>query len=600
MSKVYQVCKGIIKKIVPTPVRKGIRCIANEGMDMFMYKVRRYLGRANQYKMWIDTVETSEKKHENLTYNPMISVIMTIQNAEPSMVIESVRSVVTQTYGNWQLCLVTGESLDAEVDLMIRKKGAKGRIKLEQCDKDENHSKVINAGIAMADGEFVGFLGCGDILAKNALHDIAELLNKDNNYDFIYSDEDKITEDGKTRKDPLFKPDWSPDTIVSTLYTGQFSVFRKEILSGIDGMRSELGFYDMVLRFTDRTDRIGHVSRILYHVREHENRETIDADADRIALEEHLNRIGLKGEIENTDVEGVYQIKYMIQGTPKISIMIPNKDHVDDLKKCIESINSKSTYKNYEIIIIENNSESEETFNYYESLSGDDRIRIIYWEGEFNYSAINNFGAKDVRGDYILLLNNDIEVITPDWLEQMLMFAQRKDVGAVGAMLYYPDDTIQHAGVILGIGKVAGHSHKYLQRNTSGYQSRLKYAQNLSAVTAACMMIRKEVFEEVHGLDETFRVAFNDVDLCMRIRAAGYHIVFTPFAELYHYESKSRGVEDTPEKIARFNGESDRFLARWGKTLEAGDPYYNMNLTLKREDFSLRLKDEWLEMKNPR
>ena len=273
--------------------------------------------------------------------------------------------------------------------------------------------------------------------------------------------------------------------------------------------------------------------------------------------------------------------------------MIPNMDHADTLRTCISSILEKTTYKNFEIVIIENNSKKEETFAYYDELKTDPRIQIVTWEGKFNYSAINNFGVREAAtGEYILLLNNDIEVITPDWLQEMLMFAQRPDVGAVGAMLYYPDDTIQHAGVILGIGGVAGHAHKYFPRGDFGYMSRATIAQDLSVVTAACMLLPRHVWQEIGGLDETFEVAFNDVDMCMRIRKAGYLIVWTPFAELYHYESKSRGAEDTPEKRKRFEGEVRRFQERWGRELAAGDPYYNPNLTLVREDFSAKRENE--------
>lgn len=271
-----------------------------------------------------------------------------------------------------------------------------------------------------------------------------------------------------------------------------------------------------------------------------------------------------------------------------ISILIPNKDHIEDLKKCLDSIKEKSTYQNWEIIVIENNSTEQRTFDYYAQIQNDSRIRVVTWKEGFNFSAINNFGAQFARGEYILLLNNDVEVLTSDWLEQMLMFAQREDVGAVGAMLYYPDDTIQHAGCVLGIGGVAGHSHKYFKRGDYGYMSRLTIVQNYSIVTAACLMMSRKVWDVVSGLDEGYAVAFNDVDLCMRIREVGYLVVWTPYAELYHYESKSRGLEDTPEKQRRFAGEIERFQTRWAKELSNGDPYYNPNLTLDREDFSLK------------
>jgi GT2 family glycosyltransferase len=311
-------------------------------------------------------------------------------------------------------------------------------------------------------------------------------------------------------------------------------------------------------------------------------------DAASAAITEQLERIGLKGSVENARIPSTYKVQYEIKGNPLISIIIPNKDHIDDLDKCLKSIREKSTWTNLEIIVVENNSTKQRTFDYYREIEQDERIRVIRWEKEFNYSAINNFGAQHAAGDYLLLLNNDIEVITPDWIEQMLMFVQRPDVGAAGAMLYYPDDTVQHAGVILGIGGVAGHSHKYFARGEYGYASRMAIAQNLSGVTAACVLIPRRVWEDVGGLDEGFAVAFNDVDLCMKIRKAGYLIVWTPYAELYHYESKSRGQEDNAQKQMRFKGEIDRFMDKWGKELEAGDPYYNPNLTLITEDFAFR------------
>lgn len=287
-------------------------------------------------------------------------------------------------------------------------------------------------------------------------------------------------------------------------------------------------------------------------------------------------------------VPSMYRLKYEIKGEPLISTLIPNKDHVSDLRKCIVSIQEKTSYPNYEIIVIENNSEEEKTFQYYQLLEKRRNIRVDRWNGKFNYSAINNFGYTFAKGEYILLLNNDTEVISADWLQEMLMYAQRGDVGAVGAKLYYPDNTVQHGGVVLGVGGVAAHLHCNRQKEDPGYMGRLIYAQDLTAVTAACMMLPRKVWEETGGLDESFEVAFNDVDLCMRIRQKGYLIVFTPYAELYHYESKSRKADDTPEKRARFVGEVERFQARWAKELEAGDPYYNPNFSLDDANFTIR------------
>ena len=363
-------------------------------------------------------------------------------------------------------------------------------------------------------------------------------------------------------------------------------MFRKEC----DGSQD----YDMILRLTEQAEHIEHIPEILYYWRGHKNSTAEDIsskpyiiNAAHRALTDHLERIGLKGTVLDAKFTSGYRIAYDIIGEPKISILIPNKDNIDSLEKCLSSIYEKSTYRNFEVIIIENNSTEAVTFDYYDNLEYDN-IKVVTWKGKFNYSAINNFGEKFATGEYILLLNNDVEVITPTWLEEMLMLCQRKEVGAVGAMLYYPDNTIQHAGVILGIGGVAGHAHRCYPRGDLGYMGRAAIIHNLSAVTFACTLMKKSVFDELNGIDESFEVAFNDVDMCMRIRKAGYLICFTPYAELYHYESKSRGLEDTPEKKKRFEGEVLRFMDRWKAELEAGDPYYNPNLTLSYEDFSIK------------
>jgi GT2 family glycosyltransferase len=375
--------------------------------------------------------------------------------------------------------------------------------------------------------------------------------------------------------------------------------------------------YDMILRLSERAQRIVHLPELLYFWRAHKDSvaagieaKTYAVTAAKEAIVEHLQRCELKGAVYDAPIPTVYRIAYEIKGTPLVSIIIPNKDHIDDLDTCLRSLREKSSYPNYEIIIVENNSEDAATFERYRSLTSYEEgsresptretpvretpacesptLRLLTYEGAFNFSAINNFAARSARGEYLLFLNNDTEVIAPQWIEEMLMFAQRPDVAAVGAKLLYPDDTVQHAGVILGIGGVAGHSHKTFDRDEFGYAGRLQLAQNLTAVTAACLLVGADKFQEVGGFDENYAVAFNDVDLCMRLRAAGYLNVYTPFAELYHHESKSRGYEDTVEKQARFSEEVARFMIRWEAELTAGDPYYNPHLTLTHEDFSPR------------
>lgn len=344
----------------------------------------------------------------------------------------------------------------------------------------------------------------------------------------------------------------------------------------------------MYLRLTEQANEIYHISKVLYHNRMNETEEKLLVkDYGKEVLKEHLKRIGLEGDVSDGLIPKTYKINYKIKGNPKVSIIIPNKDEVNTLKTCINSILNKTTYNNYEIVVVENNSVSKEIFNYYEEIKKIDNIKVVTWKKGFNYSAINNFGFKETNGEYIILLNNDIEVISENWIEEMLMYAQRDDIGIVGAKLYYPDNTVQHAGVILGIGGVAGHSHVNFERNDDGFAGRLKIVQNLSAVTAACLMIRRNVYEEVNGLNENLAVAFNDIDFCLKVRKQGYLIVFSPYVEMYHYESKSRGKDDTKEKSARFESEIKTFHNTWGLWIR--DPYYNDNLTLDKEDFSLRI-----------
>ena len=416
--------------------------------------------------------------------------------------------------------------------------------------------------------------------------------------DFIYTDENTFHKKPSDAFCPHFKPDYAPDTLRANNYICHFTAFKRSLIDVVGKFRPECDGsqdFDMVLRLTEQAEKIVHIPKILYYWRAHAGSvaDSVGAkpyviEAAHRAIEDHLERVGLKGEVLDTVVPSMYRIRYEIEGEPLVSILLPSHEYKDVLETCLDSIYSKTTWKKFEILVIENNSTSPELFDYYKEIEARwDNLKVITWDSYFNYSAINNFGARYAKGDYLLLLNNDTEVITPDWIQEMLMFAQRKDVGAVGAKLYYPDDTIQHAGIGLGLLTLAGHYHRGFDRNHPGYMGRLIYAQDLTAVTAACVMVRRDVWDSIGGLDETFEVAFNDVDLCMRIRKAGYLVVFTPFAELYHYESKTRGAEDTPEKRRRFQGEIDRFHARWERELAAGDPYYNPNFSLEKEDFSI-------------
>lgn len=564
-------------------------------------KIRRRLSRlvggfAVRYK-----VSGRRRKREAATVfdkNIMFSIVVPLYNTPIKFLKQMIKSVQNQTYGNWQLCLADGSDKQHGYVGEYVNSLNDTRIYYKKLDENKGIADNTNECIEMATGDFIALFDHDDLLHPSALFEMAKAISE-RDADFVYTDE--VTFVGKPSNITIynFKPDYSPDTLRSYNYICHFTAFSKELIDTVGGFDHQYDGsqdYDLILRLTEKAKNIVHIRKALYFWRSHKASVASDVsakpyvvDSAKRALAAHIKRIGLSGTVEDAMVPTTYKIQYDIAGEPLVSIIIPNKDHTDDLEKCLNSLYEKSTYKNFEVIIAENNSTEEKTFEYYKSaLNKYNNLKVIIWEKGFNYSAINNFAVGQSSGEYVLLLNNDIEIISPDWLEQMLMYAQRNDVGAVGAKLYYDDDTIQHAGVIVGLGGVAGHSHKGFARDNPGYMARAAITQNLSACTAACLMIRRNVYDEVDGLDEGYAVAFNDVDFCMKIRAAGYLIVFTPFAEFYHYESKSRGDEDTPEKRARFNGEIFRFQERWGKELKSGDPYYNPNLSLDSEDFSLR------------
>ena len=538
--------------------------------------------------------ETSARFDKNIKF----SILVPLYNTPKKFLREMINSVLNQTYSDWQLCLADGSDDDhLYVGEYVRSLGD-ARICYKKLDENKGISDNTNECIKMAIGDYIALFDHDDLLHPSALFEMAKAI-EEKNADFVYTDE--VTFVGKTSDITIYnyKPDYSPDTLRSYNYICHFTAFSKELLDKVGGFNREYDGsqdYDLILRLTEKAQNIIHIPKPLYFWRSHKASVASDVsakpyvvDSAKRALSAHLERLGLVGTVGDAVVPTTYKIQYDIIGEPLISIIIPNKDHTDDLEKCLNSVYTKSTYKNFEVIVVENNSTETETFEYYENAKNKyNNFRVITWESGFNYSAINNFAVKQAKGEYVLLLNNDIEVITPDWIEQMLMFAQRYDVGAVGSKLYYDDDTIQHAGVIVGLGGVAGHSHKYFNRENPGYMARAVIAQNLSACTAACLLVKKSVYDQVGGLDEEYAVAFNDVDFCMSIRKAGYLIVFTPFSEFYHYESKSRGDENTPEKRARFNSEVFRFQDKWGAELKKGDPYYNPNLTLDDENFALK------------
>lgn len=511
-----------------------------------------------------------------------ISLLLPVMNADAQALQITVESVLAQTRADWQLCIADTSGLSG------RYSDADPRIRCIESGGDPGPAGLKNACIALADGDWLAVLNPGEALQPAALYGIMREIDRQD-ADFVYTDADIYTRDPRDAHSPEYKPDYFPDNLRSCDYIG-FCAFSRALMDRAGGgFRAEYDGaegYELTLRLTEQARRVAHVPSVL-HYRRSDAPAHEDGAAVR-ALEAHMARAGLRGTAEPTAIPGVYRARYALASQPLISIIIPNKDHLDDLAPCVDAIRRKTRYPHWEIVIVENNSADAATFEYYAGLEADPRIRVVRYEGAFNYSAVNNLGTRHAKGEYLVLLNNDTEVITPEWLNEMLMFAQRPDVGAVGAKLYYPDDTVQHAGVILGVGGVAGQMFRHLPRENPGYMNRAAIAQDFTVVTAACMMIPRRVWDAVGGLDEGYAVAFNDVDLCMRIRKAGYLIAWTPWASLYHYEYKSRGAEDTPEKRRRYLSEILRFKQTWEDEINAGDPCYNPNLSPVREDFSSR------------
>ena len=535
---------------------------------------------------------------------PKISIVVPLYNTPLNFLEELLDSVVNQTYRNWELCCVdAGQDTTVGQHVQARAK-ADPRIRYQKLTENEGIAGNTNHGFELATGDYIALLDHDDILHPCALWYTAQAI-VEQGADFVYTDE--ATFEGKVENVVLyhFKPDFMLDNLRSNNYICHLTTFSKVLMEQAGGgERAEYNGsqdYDLFLRLTEKARKIAHIPHALYYWRSSPNSTASDIsaktyciDAGIAALKAHYARCGVAVDdvtlIPGTP--GYYKTDYTMAHPGRVSILIPTCDHIRDLETCVESIYARTTYPDFEILLIENNSKEEQTFRSYERMQKEhpDTLKVLTWQGKgFNYSALNNFGARYATGEYLLLLNNDTEVITPGWLEEMVMYAQQKRVGCVGAKLLYPDDTIQHAGVGFGIGGVAGHLHKYFPATSDGYMGRLNYVQDVYGDTAACLLIRKEIYDEVHGLDESYAVAFNDVDFCVRVREAGYTNVFTPFAQLYHYESKSRGMEDNPEKQKRFQGEVLRFQARWGDLLAKGDPCTNPNFDIQREDFSLKI-----------
>ena len=619
----------VLTSISPAYIKKGYRYLKRHGMKQFLIRLtERFQQEDIDYETWFGLNKATEKELQEQRKNPpehgpLISIVVPVYRTPEIYLREMMESVVNQTYGNWELCLADasprGEQLrqdlkkikgrktrealmkipdgDTELTSVIREYQLKdSRIRYEILKENKSIAENSNAAMEMATGDFVGLLDHDDTLEPNALYEVARKICEDDRVDVVYTDEDKINSKGTKHLTPNMKPDFNLDLLRSNNYICHLFVVRRILMEKVGGFRKEFDGaqdYDFILRCTEEAEKIAHVHKVLYHWRTHEKSTSDNPEskiyafhAGRRAVEAHLQRLGIQAEVEETCDLGYYRVKYPVTGSPMVSILIPNKDQLQTLKKCLKSIWEKTEYTNYEILIIENNSTEKETFEFYKKIDGRHHVRVLYWDKEFNYSAINNFGAAQAKGEYLLLLNNDTEVITKGWMKELLSHCQRPEVGMVGAKLYFPDNTIQSAGTIIGMGGMADHAFVNMDRKKSGYMHRASIQVDMSGVTAACAMVKRSVYEEVHGLEEKLTVAFNDVDLGLKIVTAGYLIVFDPYAELYHYESKSRGIND--EKKERHAREVKYTQEKWADFLAAGDPCYNQNLTLAKHNFSLR------------
>jgi len=575
--------------------------------------IQERLIRSDRYPEWVqmcDTITARDRQEmaeclKTLSYQPQISILLPVYNVPESYLRAAIESVRSQIYQNWQLCIADDNSPSAHIKRVVQEYAALDpRITFVFRDQNGHIAEATNSAATLATGEFIGFLDHDDELREHALYWMIRELNDHPNADLIYSDEDKITEEG-VRHYPHFKSDWNPELILSQNYVCHFTVVRRTLFEKLGGIRK--GFdgaqdWDFVLRVSENTtpDNIRHIPKILYHWRvidgstakATESKPYVTA-AQIKAVSEHLERIGDRGaRVESIPAISMLRVTYQIPEPPLVSLIIPTHNQCEMLSTCVRGILESTAYKNIEILIVDNRSDEPETLRYLEQISAHPRVRVIRDEGEFNFARINNDAVLRASGTILGFVNNDIQVMHPEWLHEMVSHVIRPNIGAVGARLLYPNGTVQHAGVILGIGGVADHMMKHISAQSLGYFCRAILPQNLSAVTAACMLVKRDAFERVGGFDQDhFAVAYNDIDFCLRLRSAGYLITYTPYAELLHHESISRGYEDTPEKQARFQREYEAMRARWGGLLSR-DPYYNPQFSSGRGDFSLSVNSD--------
>jgi len=599
MHKIRQ----ILKRLTFYNIKKGLRYLRHYGIKGFYARLlERFEEREVGYQEWYEGHRSSEdeleKQRSRKWKEPtLISVLVPAYRTPKEFLVQMIESVQQQTYPHWELCIADGSGDFTEVEEVVTELAKSDpRIRYQRLKENLGIAGNTNAAIDMASGEYLALFDHDDLLAPDALYEVALAIEKEAP-EVIYTDEDKVTPDLKEHFQPHFKPDFNLDLLRSNNYICHLLVVKRELVLSLGGQDKEFDGaqdYDFVFRCTEKAKKVVHIAKVLYHWRVHKA-STADNPASKMyafeagkrAIEAHLARTGADGEVSHTKDLGFYRVKYQVQGEPLVSIIIPNKDEKETLKACLASIKEKSTYQNYEILIVENNSTTDEIREYYKEIDGKDRVRVLYWEREFNYSAINNFGAAHAKGEYLLCLNNDVTVITPGWIEEMLANCQRPEVGITGARLYFPDNTIQHAGIVLGMGGIAGAMFVGMARSRGGYLHKAAIQQNLSAVTAACLMVKKEIFEQVGGFEERLAVAFNDVDFCLKVQKEGFLVVYDPYVELYHHESKTRGYEDTEAKKRRFQEEIEYMRCKWMPVIKR-DPNYNENLSLKSWDYSLK------------
>lgn len=596
--------KTICTNINAENIAKGCKYLKKNGFKKLVQRLKKGVNANGMpydewYEMHKPTKEQLEEQRQaEFQYQPKFSIIVPTYNTPEKFLREMIDSVCEQTYSNWELCIADGSGGNVQLESILEEYASKDpRIKYKILEKNFGIAGNTNGALALATGDYVGLFDHDDLLTPDALYEITKNLQEEK-YDILYTDEDKVNEDLSKYMDPNFKPDWSPDLFYSHNYITHFFVVKKEIMDIVGGFRSEYDGsqdYDLMFRCIENAKTIKHIPMILYHWRIHAASVAGDPsskmyayDAGKRAIEGHFERTGMKAKVEHMPLWGMYHVIYETPGNPLVSIIIPNKDHVQDLDICLKSLYNVNTYQNFEVIIVENNSENTETFEYYQKIEKEYKnLKVVTWTDEFNYAAINNYGVSFAKGNYLLFLNNDTEVINEEAISELLGCCMREDVGIVGAKLFFEDDTVQHAGIVLGFGGFAGHVFTGIDKDDYGYMVRPRINCNYSAVTAACMMVDRESFEAVDGFREEFKVGLNDVDFCLKVRKTGKLVVYNAHSLWHHYESKSRGYEDTPEKIKRFEGEIALFQKYWGDLLEDGDPYYNRNFPINLGPFQL-------------